>query len=110
MRFRGMLCADIAVFSCPLALLEKVVVVAATASTAVGCCAVLALIWFFCPKSCIATKVAKKARSMSMRKREGEDGPGKTTAFENPLYGDGGNGNAANEGDGFGDGYMEVEE
>ena len=89
---------------------EEVVVVAATATTAAGCCAVFALVWFFCPKSCIASKMAKKARSMSMRKREGEDGPGKTTAFENPIYGDGdedGDG-ATDEGGGFGDTYLEV--
>ena len=91
---------------------EEVVVVATTATTAAGCCAVFALVWFFCPKSCIATKVAKKARTMSMRKREGEDGPGSANAFENPIYGDGDGDFQGNsdEGDGFGDGYLEVEQ
>ena len=82
--------------SCPLVLREKVVIVAATASTAAGCGAVLAMIWFFCPKSCIASKFAKKARSMSVKKREGEDGPGKTNAADKV------------DGFGFGDGYLEV--
>ena len=91
---------------------EEVVVVATTATTAAGCCAVFALVWFFCPKSCIATKVAKKARTMSMRKREGEDGPGSANAFENPIYGDGDGDFQGNsdEGGGFGDGYLEVEQ
>ena len=82
----------------------QVVVVAATATTAAGCCAVFALVWFFCPKSCIDSKVAQKVRSMSMRNREGDNGPGKTTAFENPLYGDG---NGATD---EGDDYLEVEQ
>ena len=57
----------------------------------------------FMTKSCIATRVAKKAWTMSMRKREGDDGPGSITAFDNPVYGNG-------DGDfrGDPDEYMEV--